>query len=142
MRRRPTSCRMPSAASRQGPAVTNGRCSRFWSRPMPTLAISDALRSAVRGLVKAPAVSVSAILCLGLGLGATAAIASAIDRALLKPLPFESPERLVTVYRTTPHFNTGPFSAPNYLDLAGSLRQIESLAAVTWSSGLLSLPDG
>ncbi|HKG92856.1 MAG TPA: hypothetical protein VKA84_13220, partial [Gemmatimonadaceae bacterium] len=65
------------------------------------------LRGAVRGLLRSPAVTVSAVLCIALGLGATAAISSAIDRALLQPLPFRAPERLVTVYRTTPQFNTG-----------------------------------
>jgi putative ABC transport system permease protein len=99
------------------------------------------VRGAVRGLLRSPAVSLSAVLCIGLGLGATAAISSAIDRALLRPLPFRQPERLVTVYRTTPQFNTGPFSAPNYTDLARESRRLESLAAVTIATGLLSLPD-
>src|SRR5215213_3611941 len=76
------------------------------------------LLAAVRALRRAPLVSGSAILCVALGIGATAAISSAISRALLQPLPFRSPERLVTVYRTTPHFNTGPFSPANYTDLA------------------------
>ena len=99
------------------------------------------VRGAVRGLLRSPAVSLSAVLCIGLGLGATAAISSAIDRALLRPLPFRQPERLVTVYRTTPQFNTGPFSAPNYTDLARESKRLESLAAVTIATGLLSLPD-
>ncbi|MFL5580259.1 MAG: ABC transporter permease [Gemmatimonadaceae bacterium] len=105
---------------------------------LPTL--TD-LRAAARSLLRAPAISVSAVLCIGLGLGATAALSSALDRALLRPLPFREPERLVTVYRTTPHFDTGPFSAPNYLDLARESRRIEQLAAITYASGLLNLPN-
>ena len=99
------------------------------------------LRGAVRGLLRSPAVTVSAVLCIALGLGATAAISSAIDRALLQPLPFRAPERLVTVYRTTPQFNTGPFSAPNYTDLARESKRLEAYAAITVITGLLSLPD-
>jgi putative ABC transport system permease protein len=99
------------------------------------------LRAAGRGLLRAPAVSLSAVLCIALGLGTTAAISSAVDRALVRPLPFPAPERLVTVYRTTPQFDTGPFSAPNYTDLARESRRIEELAAITPTGGLLTLPD-
>jgi len=100
------------------------------------------LRSAARSLVRAPAITLSAILCIALGVGATTAIASAIDRALLQPLPFDAPERLVTVYRTTPHFDTGPFSPPNYEDLARTTTTLEDLAGVTFSTALLTHPGG
>ena len=102
--------------------------------------ITDCL-AAVRALRRAPLVSGSAILCIGLGIGAAAAISSAISRALLQPLPFRNPERLVTVYRTTPHFDTGPFSPANYTDLARETRQLEVLAAIAPGSGLLQLSD-
>jgi len=99
------------------------------------------LRGTPRRLLRAPAVTLSAVLCLGLGLGVTAATFSAIDRALLQRLPFREPDRLVTVYRTTPQFNTGPFSAPNYEDLARASHQLEAMAAVTPTTMLLSRPD-
>src|SRR5687768_1297285 len=99
------------------------------------------LVSAARALRRAPLVSGSAILCIALGIGATAAISSAISRALLQPLPFRDPERLVTIYRTTPHFNTGPFSPANYADLARNTRQLDGLAAMTPTTGLLQLSD-
>lgn len=107
---------------------------------MPRL--SSELRNATRALMRAPVITFSAILCIALGIGATTAIASAIDRALLQPLPFRAPHELVTVYRTTPHFDTGPFSAPNYRDLAEGSDQLEHLAAVTTTTALLSLPEG
>jgi predicted permease len=99
------------------------------------------LRHAVRALLRAPVVATSAVVCIGLGVGATTAITSAIDRALLQPLPFRQPERLVMVYRTTPHFNTGPFSAPNYSDLARLTRQLDGMAAISHGTALLSLPE-
>ena len=108
---------------------------------MPAPAFVTDLLSAVRALRRTPLVSGSAILCIALGIGSTAAISSAISRALLEPLPFRTPERLVTVYRTTPTFNTGPFSPPNYLDLARDARQVETLAAITPTTGLLQLRD-
>ncbi len=100
------------------------------------------VRTAARSLRSSPTVAVSAIACLALGIGATVAIASAIDRALLERLPFREPDRLVTVYRTTPQFNTGPFSAPNYTDLSRETRRLASVAAITPNTGLLTMRDG
>jgi predicted permease len=111
-------------------------------RFVPAPAFVTELLAAGRSLRRAPLVSGSAILCIGLGIGATAAISSAVSRALLlQPLPFRDPERLVTVYRTTPHFNTGPFSPANYSDLARETRQLDGLAAITPTTALLQLTD-
>ena len=107
--------------------------------PAPTLVTE--LLAAFRGLRRTPLVSGAAILCIALGIGATSAISSAISRALLQPLPFRAPERLITVYRTTPHFDTGPFAPANYMDLARETRQLEALAAMTPTSRLLQLRD-
>jgi predicted permease len=107
--------------------------------PAPTT-ITELL-AALRSLRRAPLVSGSAIICIALGIGSTAAISSAISRALLQPLPFREPERLVTVYRTTPHFDTGPFSPANYTDLARETRQLDGLAAITPTTALLQLSD-
>jgi putative ABC transport system permease protein len=98
------------------------------------------LRGALRGLQRSPTIALSAVVCIALGLGSTAAISSAVDRALVQRLPFRDPVRIVTVYRTTPHFNTGPWAPLNYLDLARMSRTIPQLAAIGWSTGLLSLP--
>jgi len=108
---------------------------------VPAPALLTEFLAAVRSLRRAPLVSGSAILCIALGIGSTAAISSAISRALLQPLPFREPERLVTVYRTTPHFDTGPFSPANYSDLARETRQLEGLAAIAPAGALLQLTD-
>jgi predicted permease len=110
-------------------------------RFVPAPALLTEFLAAVRSLRRAPLVSGSAILCIALGIGSTAAISSAISRALLQPLPFREPERLVTVYRTTPHFDTGPFSPANYSDLARETRQLEGLAAIAPAGALLQLTD-
>ena len=68
------------------------------------------LRVGVRSLLRVPSITVSALVCLALGSGATLSVFSAIDRALIQPLPFSHGSELVTVYRTTPYFDGGPFS--------------------------------
>ncbi len=100
------------------------------------------LKEAGRSLLRAPAVTISAILCLVLGFGITIAIFSAVNRALVQPPPFPHPERLITIYRTTPHFVTGPHSAPNYRDLAAGSQQVQAMSAATPASVLLTQPDG
>jgi putative ABC transport system permease protein len=98
--------------------------------------------NAIRRLRRTPTVTVCAILCLALGLGATTAIASAIDQALIRPLPFRDPSRLMTVYRTDHEANQLPFSAPKYVDLARGSRQIQPVAAMAFATRLLTLPTG
>ena len=51
----------------------------------------------VRMLLKRPSLTIVAIVAIGLGIGANTAIFSVVNTVLLRPLPFEQPERLVMV---------------------------------------------
>src|SRR5918999_3661568 len=101
------------------------------------------IRHAHRSLWRSPAVTLCAMGCLALGIGATTALWSAISTALLRPLPFPEPQRLVAVHRVTPQ--SGPLggwsqSPANYLDLARLSTQIRGMAAVTWTSAVINFP--
>ena len=99
----------------------------FWSQ----------LRVGLRGLGRAPTLTGAAIVCLGLGIGASTAIYSAVQAALLEPLPFAEPDRLVSVFRTTPQFVSGPFAPANFLDLRERTTSLDGLAAVLSGVSLL-----
>src|SRR5260370_35130293 len=57
---------------------------------------------ALRSLVRRPGYTLTAILMLILGIGATTALFSVVDTILLKPLPFPHPDRLVTLMEASP----------------------------------------
>ncbi len=59
----------------------------------------------VRRLLQAPLFTVVAVITLGVGIGANAAIFSVINGVLLRPLPFSEPDRLVGMWHTAPGLN-------------------------------------
>ena len=66
---------------------------------MPTL-IAD-VRYALRMMSRTPSFAVAAVSVLALGIGANTAIFSLVNAVLLRPLPFEEPERLVRIFTRT-----------------------------------------
>jgi predicted permease len=60
------------------------------------------IRYSSRRLMRSPVFTVVSVLTLALGIGATSAIFSVVHGVLLKPLPFEEPDRLVGVWHTAP----------------------------------------
>jgi predicted permease len=55
------------------------------------------VRYAARGLARRPGFTAMAILTLGVGIGATTAIFSAVNALLLRPLPFARPDELMKI---------------------------------------------
>ena len=67
--------------------------------------VTRELRFAFRQLRKAPGVTLTVVLILALGIGATTAVFSLVEGILLRPLPFSDPDRLVLV---GDHLGSGP----------------------------------
>jgi hypothetical protein len=70
------------------------------------------IRHVLRKLARAPLFTAVSILTLALGIGANTAIFSVVRGVLLKPLPFESPERLVGVWHQGFGFTGGLNQSP------------------------------
>jgi putative ABC transport system permease protein len=97
------------------------------------------VRISVRSLMRVPMLTLTIVATVGIGIGATAAIFSAINAAMLRPLPYAHPERLVRIYTDTPPFKFR-FSAADYLAFTEQQTRFEQHAtytdrAVSFSNG-------
>ena len=60
------------------------------------------VRYAIRSLRRSPAYTITAVLTLAIGIGASVAIFALVNGVLLRPLPFGNPDRLVAAYHELP----------------------------------------
>ena len=91
------------------------------------------LRHTIRSLVGSPGLFVNATLLLALGIGATTAVFSVVNRVLLEPLPYHEPDRLVMLWgemaaRNVTHF---PESPPNVHDYDEQAQLFEAIGGVS-----------
>ena len=104
-------------ARRLGPAVARRRAAGFSLR--------------LRSLRKNPGFAAVVILTLGFGTAINTATFSIVNAALIRPLGFAEPERLVALHEHLGGFDIAspPFSAPDFLDLQRDQQSFESMAA-------------
>jgi putative ABC transport system permease protein len=98
-----------------------------------TLMLQDVvqdIRVSLRSLLRDPLLASIILATVGLGIGATTVIVSAIDVAFLRPLPYQDSDRLVWIYTDAPPFEWR-FSAADYLALDTQQSQFERVAAFT-----------
>ena len=99
-------------------------------------AVPRDIRQAVRLLWKSPTFTLTAVLCLGLGIGANTALFSIFNALLWKPLPVAEPGAIVRVFAKGPaterllYLN---FSYPEYLDYG---RENDTLAGLVATRGV------
>jgi predicted permease len=85
------------------------------------------VRLAARTLRKTPAFSAVAVLTLGLGMGANAAVFSVVNATLFRPLPIDRPDELVAINAVRAGVPT--FSYPDYRDLRDRNSVLSGIAA-------------
>ena len=97
------------------------------------------VRYALRRLLHNPAFAAIVVATLALGIGANTAIFSVVNGVLLRPLPYPTADRLVTVFHFYPSLNNleAGFAVQTYRDIGERKRMFDSYAVATgWGANL------
>jgi len=97
------------------------------------------LRYGARMLLKKPGFTLIAVITLALGIGGNTAIFTVVGAALLRSLPYKSPESLYHLWESTPQkeFGQREFSYPDFQDYQQN-RVFEEIAAYRGGGGILT----
>ena len=89
-----------------------------------------------------PALQLTAIFILALGMGVSVAIFGFVDAALIQPLPYSAPNRLMDVAESGTSFQRSDISRADYEDWKRLNHSFSSLDVYTGGGFLLSTPSG
>jgi putative ABC transport system permease protein len=110
-----------------------------WENVVDTL-VAD-LRYAVRQLRNNPGFAATAIVILGLGIGAATAIFSAINPILFQPLPYPHPDRTVMVFEMRDGGSRLP-SFGTYMALSQQTHSFDAMAAMKpWQPAMVGMGE-
>ena len=96
--------------------------------------LSQDVRYSLRQLLKNKGFTVVAVLTLALGIGVNTAMFSVLNTFLFRSLPYPESDRLVRIFRTSPHSQSWPFSNANFFDQHDQNSVFEKMAAYTFTS--------
>ena len=101
------------------------------------------VRLALRALAKTPAFTVIALVTVALAISANTAVFSLVNALLIRPLPFQQPERLALILQ---HFHAQgldniPMSAPEFVDYQQRVGSFEKIGAFTTANYNLASAD-
>ncbi len=100
------------------------------------------LHFALRQLRRSPAFALTAVLMLALGIGASVAIFAFVDAALIKPLPYAEPTRLVDVAERGKLWPRSNLSYQDYVDWKKMNKVFSALEAYTGGGYLMKTASG
>jgi predicted permease len=100
------------------------------------------LHFALRQLRRSLGFTLTAVLMLALGIGASVAIFAFVDAALIRPLPYKDPTRLVDVAERAKMFPRSNLSYEDYVDWKKKNTIFSALEVYTGNGYLMSTPSG
>lgn len=87
------------------------------------------IKYGLRTLIRNPGFAIVAIATLALGIGANSAIFSLVNGILLRPLPYDEPERLIWLWEKQPQLERAPFTPADFLDYQSQSQSFEEMSA-------------
>jgi hypothetical protein len=105
--------------------------------------LAQDLQYGMRTMLRAPGFAVTAILTVGLGIGACTAIFSLVNAVLIRSLPYGDPERLVYLFTPNPNLKIpAEVICPAYGDYFDIRRENHSFAAMSnFEQAMFSLDE-
>lgn len=92
------------------------------------------VRYGIRILRRNPSFTWTAVLTLGLAIGATTSIFSAVYSLLLRPLPYSQPNHLVAVTAHSPKFPLNVLISPDFVAAQHDVKSFSQLAGYWWAN--------
>ncbi len=101
------------------------------------------IRYGTRMLIKSGSLTLIAIFTLALGIGANTAIFSVVNAVLLRPLPYQNPDRIMVLFRAPFNLDQkNPLSHSTLLDWSKDVNSFESVAAYNGDDSGVNLTGG
>ena len=100
------------------------------------------MQYALRQMRKNPSFALTAVFILALGMGVSVALFGFVDAALIQPLPYAQPDRLMSVDESSAMFPRSNLSRDDYDDWRRLNHSFSSLVAYGGMGYLLSTPSG
>jgi predicted permease len=108
---------------------------------MPEQIVRD-VREGLRRLTAAPVFTLTAVAMLSLGIGANAAVFSAVDAVALRPRPFLRSHELVNIYQDSDTGRPSSSAYPAYLDMAAMSHVFAGVGALMPEGAATQVTDG
>ncbi len=100
------------------------------------------IRFALRQLLRAPSFTITAVMTLALGIGASSAIFCLMDAYWLHPMRVPHPGEVVRVFATTPQNPEGLFTYPEYQAIAQRATALKGVVALGRRGAMMPRNDG
>ena len=133
---------LAEARARGGATLATTRLALLWD--LVFVGARHDLAQALRSVVRSPAVTVGISLLLGLGVAATTTLFAFVDAVLLRPLPYDQPDRLVVLFESNvsqDRLREGA-SPGNILDWVARNEAFDAITAMLRVSATLRGSDG
>src|SRR3954452_24034347 len=100
------------------------------------------LRQSLRAFAREPGFTAIAVLALAIGVGSSTAMFSILDAALLRPLPYPGPDRLMQLLAVDGAGQRGPMGAVQFFELQKHAKTVQAIGVLYSGRDTVALASG